>query len=212
MDSKLVYFPVYARGEAIRMLCHHANLAFKDERVTFEEFGARKAAGEFPVGQVPVWCENGKMFNQSCAILRMLGQRHGYYAQEPERMWLIDSAVDTSMDFLSKLYPTQMSKEKQDDLTHKTYIDQVTAMTEWIHKTLQEHKGDWIAGEKISIGDFALASVIFSEVYNDSLTGGHHYRHPAKEIMEDKHNVKKYIERMEEALHKYLKHRPEAGF
>ncbi len=53
----------------------------------------------------------------------MLGQRHGYYASEPERMWLIDSCVDQANDFLGKLYPTQMNKEKQDDLTHKTYID-----------------------------------------------------------------------------------------
>ncbi len=59
-DAKLVYFPVHARGEAIRMLAAHAEIPHKDERVTFEEFGARKAAGEFPVGQVPVWCENGK--------------------------------------------------------------------------------------------------------------------------------------------------------
>ena len=53
----------------------------------------------------------------------MLGQRHGYYSSEPERMWLIDSCVDQANDFLGKLYPTQMNKEKQDDLTHKTYID-----------------------------------------------------------------------------------------
>ena len=122
-EAKLVYFPVHAKGEMIRMLAAHAEIPHKDERVTGEEFAARKAAGEFPVGQVPIWSENGKTYNQSCAILRMLGQRHGYYSSEPERMWLIDSCVDQANDFLSKLYPTQMNKEKQDDLTHKTYID-----------------------------------------------------------------------------------------
>ena len=46
----------------------------------------------------------------------------------------------------------------------------------------------------MTIADFAVSAVIFSEVYNEHLNGGHHYRHPAKEIMESKHNVKKYIE------------------
>ena len=37
-QDKLVYFPVRARGEAIRMLYALADKQLEDERVTFEEW------------------------------------------------------------------------------------------------------------------------------------------------------------------------------
>jgi glutathione S-transferase len=39
-------------------------------------------------------------------------------------------------------------------------------------------KGDFIAGEKLTIADFVVANVIFSEIFNEHLTGGHHYNCP----------------------------------
>ena len=212
MSHKLVYFPVYGRGECIRMLATHAKIEFVDERVTGAEFGPRKAAGEFLNGQLPCWFENGKCFNQTMAILRMLGQRQGYYASDAEHMWLIDSVCDTTFDYLAKMYPTQMNKDKQDDKTHATYLEQVQGFADFLHKTLKEHNGKWAAGEKITIADFVVSSLIFSLVYNENLTGGHHYRHAGKEIMEKHHNVKVYVEMMEDELKHYLKHRPAAGF
>jgi len=73
-----------------------------------------------PAGQVPVWEENGKMYNQSSAILRMLAKRHGFYAEEPEKMWAIDSANDNINDCAVKIAPLIMGK-KFDEEGHKTY-------------------------------------------------------------------------------------------
>ncbi len=53
--SKFVYFPLYARGAAIKMLLSHGKVEYEDDAVTFEQFAPRKAAGEFPNGQLPVW-------------------------------------------------------------------------------------------------------------------------------------------------------------
>jgi len=50
MSFKIIYFQGYGRAEATRMALAHANVAFEDERLTYEEFGPRKAAGEFPNG------------------------------------------------------------------------------------------------------------------------------------------------------------------
>ncbi len=49
-DYKLVYFGLHARAAAIRSLLTHAKVPFVDEVLTFEEFGAKKAAGEFVNG------------------------------------------------------------------------------------------------------------------------------------------------------------------
>ncbi len=73
-DIKVIYFGVYGRVEFIRMLLTHAKVSFEDERLDGLAFGARKAAGEFPNGQLPVVVHNGKMLNESTSILRYLGK------------------------------------------------------------------------------------------------------------------------------------------
>ena len=61
---QLIYFDVYGKAEAIRMMLHHAKVKFEDVRLTSEQFQSRKAAGEFPAGQLPVWvADDGKMYN-----------------------------------------------------------------------------------------------------------------------------------------------------
>lgn len=56
----LQYFDCSGRAESIRMACHLSNIQFNDERLTNEQFGAKKAAGELPLGSVPVWIEDGE--------------------------------------------------------------------------------------------------------------------------------------------------------
>ena len=70
---KFVYFPLHARGSAIKMLLAHGKVEFEDEQITFDQWPARKATGEFPNGQLPVWIQDGNYYNESKAILRFLG-------------------------------------------------------------------------------------------------------------------------------------------
>ena len=51
---KLEYFGLHGRAQMIRMALHHCNVEFEDALLTFPEFGAKKAAGEYEYGQVPV--------------------------------------------------------------------------------------------------------------------------------------------------------------
>ncbi len=46
----LKLFKVPGRGEAIRLAFHIGGVAFEDERLSFPEFGAQKAAGRFKNG------------------------------------------------------------------------------------------------------------------------------------------------------------------
>ena len=48
---KLIYFEgLYARAESTAMMLAHARVQYENERLGFEEFGKRKAAGEYPNG------------------------------------------------------------------------------------------------------------------------------------------------------------------
>ena len=158
--GKLVYFGAYGRAESIRILLSQAKVEFEDERIPFEDWPARKS--EFPVGQVPVWVENGVQYNQSCAILRMLGKRHGFYASEPEKMWAIDCALDTVSENASKINRWL----KFDAEGHKVFTTVAQNIADFIHKSLHSHEGHFLAGPEMTIADFMAASYIFRIVYN----------------------------------------------
>lgn len=61
-----------------------------------------KAAGEFPLGSVPIWVEDGFKLTQSNAILRTLAIRLGYYCEDPLIAWNIDSLLDYINDMTAK--------------------------------------------------------------------------------------------------------------
>ena len=48
---KVVYFNIMGRAQPVRFLLQHKGVEFEDVRLTFEEWGAAKAAGTYtPVG------------------------------------------------------------------------------------------------------------------------------------------------------------------
>ena len=74
MSCKLTYFGLQARAESIRMVLAHAKADYVDEILTQEQFKEQKEAGAFPNGQVPVWTQDGHVYNESLAILRFVGR------------------------------------------------------------------------------------------------------------------------------------------
>ena len=51
---------------------------------------------------MPVWEEDGKVYPQSNAILRMLALRLGYYSEDHAICWEIDSMMDFCEDIFGK--------------------------------------------------------------------------------------------------------------
>jgi len=94
----LQYFDAFGRAEPIRMACAMGRLDYEDKRLSQEEFGKMKMAGEFPMGSVPVWIEDGVKYCQSNTILRMVGQRTGQYPTDVHQAWKVDSACEAVED------------------------------------------------------------------------------------------------------------------
>lgn len=105
MTKTLVYFNVYARAEPMRMMLKHAGADFKDERVSFEDWPAIKAAGKYPGGTLPVWHQDGQWFMESKAILRYIGVQHGYYPTDYVVAWKADAIVDFLVPFYDLIAP-----------------------------------------------------------------------------------------------------------
>ena len=75
MASKLYYFDIPGKGEAIRLACAHSGFALEDIRITRDQFIALKESGKLPFGQVPLLeLPTGECLSQSAAIMRYIGK------------------------------------------------------------------------------------------------------------------------------------------
>lgn len=75
---KLFYFPFYGRAEGVRMLFHHANVAFEDVRIPQDQWPQYKA--QMPGGTMPcVELPDGRRLGATVPMLRYFGRMYGYY-------------------------------------------------------------------------------------------------------------------------------------
>ena len=116
---------------------------------------------------MPVWEEEGAVYPQCSAILRMIGIRCGYYSEDPMACWAIDSLVDYIEDHTNKfaayLFPVTKGEQVSDDASgwFSDYWEKVMPL---IEKRMAEHGKPFVGGtDSPSIADFkAFASVSVS--------------------------------------------------
>ena len=96
-EIKLIYFDLYGRAEAIRMLLAYARVKFEDVRVDMEQWEELKS--KYPGMQLPIMEIDGVVYNQSKEILRTLGVSFGYYPTQPMAAYEADWVVATIDDF-----------------------------------------------------------------------------------------------------------------
>ena len=81
---RLTYFDMGGRADPIRMLLWHAKVDFEDERLSFEQWGERKAS-ENLTHQLPYFTmKDGTKKLQGTAILIGLAHLHGYASHDAE--------------------------------------------------------------------------------------------------------------------------------
>ena len=208
---KLYYFDMYAAAEAIRMTLWHAKVEFEDIRLSWEEQQKLKAEGKFPAGQVPCMeTPDGRMWNQSNAILHFLGAKHGLYGSDTDletRYWA-DWAIETHNDLWGNGYYQAFFADDMNEELHKKTVEKAATFIHALQKRLS-HNGDkhYFGGDHMTIGDIKVFSTLHSIAFNDGA------KHPkiAEEIREHVHahgHLKHWHERMEAHFHDYLKHRP----
>ena len=164
MSCKLTYFAVGGRAFSIRALLAHANFSFEDVRMTFDDWPAFKP--ETPMGSMPIWEEDGFQMVNAKAILRMLGIRLGYYTEDPNVAYKIDSLVEY-LDGLADIHSGYILPSIQsgtfDESKGRDYIAAVwDKMLPILEARLEKHGQDWIGGtETISIVDFKVGQLLY---------------------------------------------------
>lgn len=209
MSIKVYYFDIYGRADPIRMLLTHAKQAFEDVRINGEQLAALKAEGKLEFGQVPMLEHDGKHLVQSWAILRYLGKQFGYYPDNSEEAWAVDSVIDAVEDYLSKYFRAQFEK----DADRKTQLegDFLAWLPGWI-KAIEKRIGSnadpkFAAGSKRSTADFALAAVAFNLIFNEA--NPHHAAVAPLAKPEDYPVLAAYLKGLKEELSEFLTSRPQ---
>ncbi|CDW71686.1 glutathione s-transferase [Stylonychia lemnae] len=206
MSIKVHYFEGYGKAEAIRMLLAHAKADWESVNYDDEQFKALKESGKLEFGQVPVLEREGKLYSQSQAILRGLGIAHGYYPSDPYHAYLADSMLDYLSDFSSArvkalYYHDPEAKEK---MIADFIAKNVPALFEAIQKRLEENScPDKLVGEKLTIADFGVASISFSQFMNKQNV----YYEQYQEILSKYPKVLDYFNGLGEVLKEHLETR-----
>ena len=63
-----------------------------------------------------------------------------------------------------------------------------------MEKAFTEFKGKYIAHDKISTADFAVAAIIFTYIYNESFAGGSDWLKESHSIVEKSTRVNVYVQ------------------
>ena len=89
------------------------------------------------------------------AILRMLAGKYGYSATEPKDIYCQEYALSCLDDYLNgKTWHMFFSEEiSTDQMT--AWTEAITKYFKFLNELLEEHKGAYLAGEKMTIADFS---------------------------------------------------------
>ena len=152
---KLTYFDAAtSRGEECRLALHVAGLPFEDERLTHDQWAARKAST--PFGALPVLATDGRQLAQSNAILRFIGSQHGLHPVEPFEAALHESLMCAVEDLRTRMGPIIRIKDEAEKRRARQeaaagYLQEWGAAIE-----RQIGAGPYLAGMKLCVADLKL--------------------------------------------------------
>ena len=158
MPGKLTYFGLGGRAEAIRAMLDHAGVAYENNMV--QDNTEIKESGYSPMGGMPLWDEDGFVVCQSNAVLRALGIRHGYYTENADIAYAIDSLCDFHEDivgmFVQYLMAKVMSGGTADYGDLEKYLGFWQKQSSVVEKRMA-HGKPFVAGtDRPTIADFKL--------------------------------------------------------
>jgi len=164
----LRYFPFTGRAAPIRDALNIGKIAFKDDFIPPEQFGERRAAGEFPFGGLPVLdveTTSGSICSaQSNAILRFAGRLSKLYPIDDMLQALkVDEAMDLGEDINQLIEPSLHEHDEQKKMAMRKKLAEQT-LPKWanyIEKLLTNNGSTgFIVGNTLTVADLKLYWII----------------------------------------------------
>lgn len=155
-NYKLTYFDFDGgRGEPLRIAFHAAGIAFEDDRLTFPQFGERRAG--FPFHCVPVLQVDDQHITQSNAIARYLGKQAGLYPQDALQALYCDEVMDAVEDVTHHTTRTFGLKDEALQQARKKLVEgPLTTYLQGLARLLQRGGGQYFADGKLTVADLKV--------------------------------------------------------
>ena len=158
MPGKLTYFPLGGRSEPIRSLLYLAKFDYEDNRIVPTDWPNIQPST--PMGSLPLWEEDGIVMCQNNAILRTLGIRVGYYSEDPQICYNIDSLLDFFEDGIPLYVPYSfkgVAGFPTDDSDLEKWNNFWPKYTKVLEDRLAAHKKNFAAGtDSLTIADLKI--------------------------------------------------------
>jgi len=158
---KLTYFNCHGRGECVRMLFALAGVEYEDHRIQWASDAWKEFKPKTPFGILPILEVDGKVFCQSVAIARYLGNKFGFTGKTDLDKLQADMIVDCIVDLcnpLETIYEEQDETKKQEILN--AYIPKLDKHLENLEKMLEGGNGFFI-GDSITWVDCVWTGLLY---------------------------------------------------
>jgi len=159
-NYKFVYFDARGRAEVIRLTFAAAKKEFEDKRLTFEQWGAEKAAS--PQGFLPFLEIDGKTrLCQSLAILRYQAREFNLYGKGNIEMTLVDTFIETTFEIYQKGIMAIVCKDesKKPDMIEDFKKKLAPQYMEILEKTACG-QGGFLVGKTLTVADIFLFAFV----------------------------------------------------
>lgn len=155
----LTYFDIpTSRGEECRLALFIAEVPFTDERLSPEQWHARKSTA--PFGALPIFSQEGKpTLAQSNAILRMIGGQHGLLPADPWESARHEAVMCSVEEMRAKLGPTGRIKDPEEKKKAREALA-TGYFPEWGGQIEKQITGPFLGGAKLSVADLKLFVVM----------------------------------------------------
>ena len=182
------------------MMLAHSGLEWEDKVTTFQQWPELKP--NVPGNQLPTLeLNNGTRLGQSLAIVRYIGMQHGYYPIDADEAQHVDELCDGFNDILGVVYKPHFTAPAERD-TSKFFNETLPNYLNIIDSECA--RGNFIAGEKLTIADFMVGSLYVNYFTNPQVYEPENW----EKVLAKFPNFKAYGERFAAANKVYLDQRP----
>ncbi|ODN04948.1 Glutathione S-transferase 3 [Orchesella cincta] len=173
---RLTYFNMKSLGEPSRWILEYTGTPYVDDRIPSDMiawYTQRKAEFGSTVGQVPVLHETGKReLSQSGVISRYLASQNGLVGDTPWDNARIDEVISLLFDLYDawrKATVLETDAARKTESMSGVIRPKFKIYYEKFSKILEEEKGDFVLGSKLTHADFWLAH--FTQFWGTPLKG-----------------------------------------
>jgi glutathione S-transferase len=154
---KLTYFDIHGgRGEPARLALYIGGVAFEDERISFQEFGANRAS--YPFKRVPLLQIDDVELSQCNSINRYVGRLAGLYPTDALQAAYCDEAMDAVEDITSQQVTTMFIKDEAEKKATREALAQgpIALYLERVETMLKARGGEYFADNRLTVADLKV--------------------------------------------------------